>query len=583
MILTRIITDPYFFDVKFDYGINYIYGEKKDEGSLNGIGKSLFLDFIDFCLLSNYERSSSSRLKDAYNAGILTNTSVTLYFTIADQPGHITRSFAKPKEALFTWDNKTYNFAVEDLKAILGDLIFGKRDYIGYFEPEWYRSLISFFVKIQKTTEEKFLNPLKYLSNNKMYNIHLFLLYLLSINNTLPAKFAALYQEKENISNSIKTIKKFITKSYGIKDPAEVRNKIETLEAKISDINKNIQTTFLRGNYDKFEEEADQLTVEIKQLYYENARDSQTIEEYKQSLTSDNGFSVFSVTKMFAEINEELGLTIKKELKDALDFRRKLSASRGTFITTKLTELDANIKKREKLIDEKETRRQKLLNSIYSKNILDDISSAYSSLSDLQAQKEELSSQIRLLNDLNSELEALNRQQQEINKQLPEYLSKINPDITKLNSVTNEVFNFIYPDMKIDDLFSIDSGSRNTFLKMKFLEKIKHSHGKNIGRTLIFDLSVILYNLYNNSNSPRFLIHDGIFDSLDKAHLIKTYEFINAKIKQGIKFQYITTVNEGGLLNKNFGAADLITPERMKKEAKLVLGPKNKLLKTDFL
>jgi len=47
---------------------------------------------------------------------------------------------------------------------------------------------------------------------------------------------------------------------------------------------------------------------------------------------------------------------------------------------------------------------------------------------------------------------------------------------------------------------------------------------------------------------PRFLVHDGIFDSLDKSHLIKTYEFIQKKIQEGFEFQYIAIINEGGIL-----------------------------------
>ncbi|MCZ7616581.1 MAG: hypothetical protein M5T52_24220 [Ignavibacteriaceae bacterium] len=61
-----------------------------------------FLDFIDFCLLSHYELSSSGRLKSAYFSGLLEHTSVTLEFTINAQPGHITRSFSNPKVAFLT-------------------------------------------------------------------------------------------------------------------------------------------------------------------------------------------------------------------------------------------------------------------------------------------------------------------------------------------------------------------------------------------------------------------------------------------------------------------------------------------------
>ncbi|MCH7973384.1 MAG: DUF2326 domain-containing protein [Bacteroidetes bacterium] len=581
MILNRIYTTPEIFDVTFKLGINYIYGEKKDESSLNGIGKSLFLDFIDFCLLSHFERSFSSRLRSAYNADLLKNISVTLEFTINSKPGIITRNFSEPREVVFTWEDDSDKIDIEDARNILGELVFNYHNYTGIFEPEWFRRLISFFIKIQKLHDEKFVNPIKYIKDFKVHQTPVYLFYLLFINNELPFNFSTLIQEKKSINDSIKTIKRFISRAYGVKDPAEVMKRIEHLDIQISEVNNNITTLSLLRNYDKLEDEADKLTSDIKQLYYENASDKKTIEEYNDSLQVSDRISSANVERIYNKINSQLGIKVKKSLDDARDFRKRLSASRRQFINTALEELSQNISSREKIIEEKDNHRQRLLSSLYSNTAYSDLASAYQTLVGYQSQREELISQTRLLNDLNDEFTKLAGKQQDLFDQLPAYKAAIEPEITNFNNVVDEVLNSIYPEEK-KEFFSLTDGKRDNLINLKFWENVKHSHGKNIGRTLIFDFSVLFYNIYNNHKSPRFLIHDGIFDSLDKSHLIKTYEFIQQKLNDNYEFQYITTINEGGIVDKKFGDADVITPERMKKEARKVIGPKNKLLKADF-
>lgn len=581
MILKRIFTNPDIFDVHFTNGVNYIYGEKKADSSINGIGKSLFIDFIDFCLLSHYERSTSSRLRSAYDAGLLSHTTVTLEFTINSQPGHISRSFATPREATLNWNGKSTTHNVNDLRNILGELLFSPANYSGVFDPEWFRRLISFYIKIQKHSEEKFFNPLKYSKDLTVHELPVYLLYHLRINNTLPFNYSILAKTKSSIEDSIKTITSFIESAYGVKDLGEVRKRIENINKDISDINDNIKKLYLLRNYDKFEAEADKLTVEIKQLYYENASDKRTIDEYNSSLNNDTGFSSANIERIYNDISEGLGVKIRKSLDEAIAFRKNLSASRKQFIQEAITEITQTISKREQVIGDKDQQRQQLLISLYSKTAYSDLASAYKSLSDFQSQKEELISQTRTLNDLSSEVRTLSIDQQELLTKLPSYLSDIASAIDEFNNVVSEIFQFVYPEEK-DDFLTVTPGKKNSLLNLKFWERVKQSHGKNIGRTLIFDLAVLFNNIYKNYNAPRFLIHDGIFDSLDRAHLIKTYEFIQNKVNEGFEFQYITTINEGGFLGKNFISSDLVNPDRMKKEAIITLSPLRKLLKSDF-
>ena len=124
---------------------------------------------------------------------------------------------------------------------------------------------------------------------------------------------------------------------------------------------------------------------------------------------------------------------------------------------------------------------------------------------------------------------------------------------------------------------------KDAMFKFNILTNTKmFSRGRNQVRTLIYDLAVLFHAIDNNINMPRFLIHDGIFDGMDKAHFIKLVEYLEEQKSQGKKFQYILSLNEEGELKENFGDADLVTTQKIEDESILTLTQNKHLFKSDF-
>jgi uncharacterized protein YydD (DUF2326 family) len=142
------------------------------------------------------------------------------------------------------------------------------------------------------------------------------------------------------------------------------------------------------------------------------------------------------------------------------------------------------------------------------------------------------------------------------------------------------VYDALYPELKDTSMFYINPNPRlSQKIEIIILPDTKmFSKGRNQGRTLIYDLTILFNSINNNLNGPRFLVHDGIFDGMDKAHFIALYQFLEEQKLQGKDFQYIMTYNEEGTLTDNFGKADLVTTEKIEAEAVLVLTPERKLL-----
>ena len=68
--LNRLYSEgDYFDEIIFHDGINLILGEKYDETTTrgrktNGVGKSMSIEFLDFGLLSDYEKSRVERITE---------------------------------------------------------------------------------------------------------------------------------------------------------------------------------------------------------------------------------------------------------------------------------------------------------------------------------------------------------------------------------------------------------------------------------------------------------------------------------------------------------------------------------------
>ena len=87
MLLNKLYSDPLglFETVTFKNGVNFIFA-KKDKStdvkkSLNGVGKSLFLNFLDYTLLS----SETKHIKSAKNNNDIGNYSIVLEFNIKNK------------------------------------------------------------------------------------------------------------------------------------------------------------------------------------------------------------------------------------------------------------------------------------------------------------------------------------------------------------------------------------------------------------------------------------------------------------------------------------------------------------------
>ncbi|MCT3906610.1 DUF2326 domain-containing protein [Elizabethkingia anophelis] len=587
MILKKIYSEPegLFKTTVFNNGLNFIYGRKEPnspKNSLNSIGKSTFLDLIDFCLLSSFQKQHNPRLFSALD--ILRNFSAVLEFEVSNVEYIIKRSFDTPNEVLFGTEGNLSFYKIDDLKKILFDIIFRRENYNGIQNPSWYRNLISFYIKIQKFKKPGFLDPIKYIQELTEVQLNIFHFFLLGIDNTIPNNLFKFRVDGKDLSTSIKEIKKYVEEKYGLKDISKAQNEINRLKVDISKLDNAISVFKLGEHYDDAENEANELTESIKNHIYNNFLDKEKIKSYEDSYQINDELNMRRISSMYKEINENLALNIKKTLKDAVDFRKKLSESRKDFIKKEIEKLRGVISLRDEILKELEEKRAKLFYFLSAKEAIKDLTEAFFIVSEKKAKLSEIESNIKLLLDLTREF---NEIETEINKLKNEYivlLEEVSDDIVKFYKIFNETFDAIYLENKSSSQFAISTyPKKDSLVQISISMPDMFGKGKNQGRTLIYDIAVAILNIEKTHNYPRFLIHDGIFDGVDKAHFISVCELIESLNMSGVPFQYITTINEEGTLSADkFGTENYVDPNYIEDRAIITLSNSRKLFNTNF-
>lgn len=588
MYLKKIYSEPLglFEPVEFKNGLNFIYGVKdKDEPreSLNSIGKSTFLDLIDFTLLASYTKSHNKRLFKAKE--IMADYLIVLEFKIGQKEFNIKRNVNDPNFIQFgLLGEEITTYKIQDAKNILSSLIFKRKDYEGAFFPQkWFRNLITFYIKIQKFKQAKFLDPVKYIQEITEPEINLYHFYLLNLNNTIPNKIYENRVRQKGISTTIKEVAKYVEEKYDIKDLKQAQIETTKLKLEIKKISDALDKFELGEQYHDAEHEANILTERIKNNLYHNFADNEKLKAYKSSFSQPAQINMRRINSMYKDVSEKLSLQIKKTLTEAVEFRKKLNESRQNFLQLEIDRLKQNIELRNEIIKEAEEERAKIFYFLSAKEAITDLTEAFYNLNEKRNRLGDLEGNTKILFDLKREHDEIIGGLNRLSNESVEFLNESVEEILKFSENFNTIYNDIYLNKNTDSQFSIIGGSKkNSIIEIDITLPDMFGKGKNQGRTLIYDLAILMYNILHTVNFPRFLIHDGIFDGVDKAHFVSVSKFINTVASKGMPIQYITTINEEGTLSEKFGDEGFVNPKFIEDNSILTLSPSRKLFNIDF-
>ncbi len=594
MYLKKFYTRPdkYFSDITFKDGINYVYGYRdkpqgKGKDSLNNLGKSSFLDLIDFTLGSDFTIENNARLYTAYEKGFLENLTVYLEFESGDDYYVIRRSFDNSSIVELKTNNDKYKeYPIEDFRAKLCNTIFARDDYSGFYSPKWLRRLLAFYITILKINKKEYPDPFAYLEFSNELALLQYHLFLLNIDNRLIYNLKAKVDEIDKKKKLVNTAVKNFISVHQLKTVSDVEDKIKQIKTEVEEIRERIKAYKLASSQKLNADKANELTKVINKLSFENFSNQKKIDTYKESLSNNLSIRLSTVEKIYNDFQELLGTKIRKELEDVVKFRKNLVASRKDFILEEIEKLNKEIENNKLKIDDLDNQRAEIFRILSTASAIKNIADTNTLIVSKEKEVSNLEGQIKTYTVYSKQVSDLQQEVSKIESNIIELRENIRDIELEFYKVFSSIYQELYPAKTDTRLFSFSIDSRPK-IKSKLKIDILHNSerfgkGKNRGRTLIYNLSVLFYSIMKNYNSPRFLIHDGIFDGVDKVHFVDVIKFLNKQLERGHKFQYIVTLIEEGVLTDKLDPEKVATHEKIIKEAILLLTPDKPLFKEHF-
>ncbi|UED78406.1 DUF2326 domain-containing protein [Lysinibacillus sp. CD3-6] len=307
---------PNFKEINLTSGVNIILAENKIN-TTNSLGKSLFLESINFIMGADYSKSILSKHKD------LDGYSIKAIIDLDAQKKEYCREISKDNNKFIRDSYSIIPWTNDEWKKKLLMSLFNRK---GDSNIITWRNLFHFFY--QNNTSVKFEVALRSYKNDPEYKTSLFQSFLLNLATDAVEEHSQTKQitsEKKNFNKYLNTLKK------SLEIIPEIVPKIEN----ISTSNKKIIEDIA-----KLKNEISQLEKKINLINLKNKKLSTTLNELR---TKTNVDSYEDFKSFFRIIEIELGDYIKKTFKEAKTFHDSLVSENIEVIENEISQNNVSL------------------------------------------------------------------------------------------------------------------------------------------------------------------------------------------------------------------------------------------------
>lgn len=537
--LHRLASEPEAFDpITFHPGVNLILGERSTEDTstqgkkVNGVGKSLAVDFIHFGLLRKISDTRISKIPD----GVLPDDLVViLEATVGHQRVTIRRSISEPNHpTIRTQSGETIFESLDDAQEFLGGLLFESDTNAGQVS---FRQVVSLLMRDEASGFADILNPF---GGRAELGIapHFYLLGIdLTRYGTLQSTIQELDEKKQLLGRLKSSLEEGRTRK--IADIPALLNK----EKKASEI---IDSALRELKADPAFEavEGELVDIERRLVSMRGVRKSLTYQiDQIRAIPLPERIPEGDIKIMYDRIRDGLGDLVAKSLDEVQAFKQQLEAFQRSLREKELVRLLAHRKSISRGIAELTDRHAILFRQIDRQGALAEIkvglevamrrTDAYRRLEGQYADYEKLVDEVSGLRaEREAELEAVRKEltqnYRDVERSMNESMSSFHERIMGTSEAS---FKFVIKENKtVKHPVSFDCRIPDD-----------GSYSINRDRTLLYDFS-LLFDSHARINHPGFLLHDNILE-VDQDTVFRTLNFLHDQVEAGEDFQYVLTLN----------------------------------------
>lgn len=553
MIISITADQPSFRPVHFKPGMNIILADRTDTSSKrdtrNGLGKSLLIEIIHFCLGAGVKRGEGLNVEPLQNwtftvqldlhTGIIDVSRSIASINYVTVEGHTASWPIQPTNEV---DGKKH-FKIKDWNNILGWLMYGLDPTVNAakYTPS-FRSLISYF---SRRGPDAYSDPFTHNRKQSTWDIQTNNAFLLGLNHGYATELQGLRDQKKHVDNLKRGIKEGALERY-LGSVGELEAEHVRLKDQFEANKAGLETFNVLPQYRQTEAEANRLTTAINKLRNERIRLERRSQYYKDSLENETEPSADKVVEVYNSAGMALPDAVVKQLEEVEEFHSKVTTNRKDFLRIEMERLAEATQEASTQLASMTKHRAELMMTLRAHGPWDEYQKLSEQQSGLKGQLENLTDRIKTIREIqeSSSKHKIDKERliQRTRLDYDERRPIWEPAISKFNANSQALY-------EVPGSLVIDVDEKG----YAFNVEIERSGSQGIGSMKVFCYDLLLAELWSEKQqSPGMLIHDSlVFDPVDERQRASSLE-LAAKRAAECGFQYICTINSDMVPNPEF-------------------------------
>lgn len=514
-------------------GLSFVVAKQKNPGSsepgktYNGVGKSLLVRIIHFCLGA-----------DAKNYKVfcekLPEWEFFVDFEIDNEKYTAKRATNNPKKITL---NKEV-ISVNKFNKKMESLCFEIPEDISFLS---FRSLIPFFIRPQKESYVAYNKPGKTKTD---YQALLYNAFLLGLDVVLAQKKYTIRKEQERVKNLEKNFKNDSLLRDFLTGNKDVTLTLVDLEERIKRLDDDLSDFKVAEDYNDVQLEADKVEMELFSLNNRVIMLQNNIEHINKSLKFSPDINKENIKAIYRESKIYFSENMTKTLDELEVFYDKLISNRKRRLLEQQNKLKLEQQNKKVDVEKLQKDLDKLMKYLGEHQALDLFVSLSNKDAELKAERDSL----KKYQELQSEYKTKERQSEkdfiELTEVTEQYLTEIEPDTVVLRDYFRSLAKIFYPDSVAGLTIECNDGENQLQFNINAKIESDASDGINNVKIFCYDLTILFKGHNHNID---FVFHDSrVFDGTDERQKTDMFKTVYQKFAQANK-QYIATVNQNQL------------------------------------
>lgn len=512
-----------FHSVTFKDGLNVVMGKPQNKGTsdkkstTNGIGKSLLIKIIDFCLGSDKIKEWEEPLKDWF---------FTLEVNIDNNLYTISRAVSNQRVIIFNDEEITlskFRDKIKELLALSPDLSF--------------RQIINRFLRKGKVAYNNYLTSIP---KEKDCNTLLIITYLLGLNYSLCQQKIDLKKELDSNRDILSRSQKdsSFRELFGI-GKYDLDLELSNIEFEINKLEDEIANKNYAENYSEIQEKANLISDSLDELNNKKFILENRISTINEALSREISVDLIDIQKIYEDVKIFFKEDLKRSLVEIENFHKKLLSKRKEMLSKDLLTLQTELLDVSKQIEEQNKQLNENLDFLQAHSAMGKYVIAIRQIDSLKAKQKELVRVSNIEKEIRTKIETIktNIAKSNINAQI--YLDSIDTLRDTIGKQFVALAKTFYANKKSALTIKVNDGDNQ--IRFNIDARITSDGSDGIQEIITFCFDWVL--LTQNITKQSFIYHDSLLlANVEKRQKEILFEIIDELCNNDK--QYIININE---------------------------------------